>query len=206
MEELIIIGAGGYAKSVIDSIDYNKYKIIGFIDEISNKKQHLGINIIGKTLEDIKNNEKYVYFIAIGDNLNRKKWYDRVKKRKLKLINVVDKNAIISSRATIGTGCFFGKLSVVNSNATIGDNVIINTRALVEHGCNIANHANISTNAVVNGDVKIGEGSFMGSASVTIGQLNIGEWSTIGAGSVVIRNVEKNTTVVGIPAKVIIKN
>lgn len=205
MEKLIIIGAGGYAKSVIDSIDYSKYKVSGFIDEVSNKKQHLGINIIGKSLSDINNKEQYVYFIAIGDNSNRKKWYDRIKEEKLRLINVIDKNAIISSRATIGTGCFFGKLAVVNSNAIIGDNVIINTRALVEHGCNIENHANISTNTVVNGDVKVGEGSFVGSSSVTIGQLNIGEWSTIGAGSVVIRNVLENTTVVGIPARVVIK-
>ena len=33
MEHLILIGAGGYAKSVLDSIDYYNYKLEGFLDQ-----------------------------------------------------------------------------------------------------------------------------------------------------------------------------
>ena len=33
MEKLILIGAGGYAKSVLDSVDYFNYEVAGFIDE-----------------------------------------------------------------------------------------------------------------------------------------------------------------------------
>ena len=33
-KKLILIGAGGYAKSVIDSLDKNEYELIGFIDDI----------------------------------------------------------------------------------------------------------------------------------------------------------------------------
>lgn len=32
MEKLILIGAGGHAKSVADSIDKSKYELYGFID------------------------------------------------------------------------------------------------------------------------------------------------------------------------------
>ena len=35
MEKLILIGAGGYAKSVVDSIDYFNYELEGFIDEFT---------------------------------------------------------------------------------------------------------------------------------------------------------------------------
>lgn len=203
MEKLIIIGAGGFAKSVLDSVDYYNYKIIGFLDEFSKKETHLGYPVLWHALDEIPDAHDYFYFVAIGNNINRKVWFDRLTERKLRLINVVDKSAIISTSAVIGNGCFFGKMSVVNSMSVIGSNCIINTKALVEHGCTVQDHVNISTNSVINGDVIVGEGSFVGSGSVTIGQKKIGKWSTVGAGAVVIHDVEDDVTVAGVPAKVI---
>lgn len=203
MEKLIIIGAGGYSKSVLDSIDYYNYTIKGFLDEISMNKEHLGYPILWHSLSEIQTPENYFYFIAIGNNQRRKIWYDRLTERNLRLINVVDRTAVISSEAKIGFGCFFGKMSIVNSKSVIGNNCIINTRALVEHGCIVKEHANISTNSVINGDVEIGEGSFIGSSSVTIGQKKVGRWSTVGAGAVVITDVGDNITVAGVPARII---
>lgn len=203
MERLIVIGAGGYAKSVLDSIDYYNYKIKGFLDEFTTEDEHLGYPVMWHSIDEIDAPEKYFYFIAIGNNERRKVWFDRLVNRKLRLINVVDRSAIISPEAKIGNGCFFGKMSVVNSRAVIGDDCIINTKSLVEHGCTVQNHANISTNAVINGDVIIGEGTFVGTSSTTIGQKRVGKWSTIGAGAVVIRDVEDGVTVAGVPAKVI---
>ena len=203
MERLVLIGAGGYAKSVLDSIDYFNYEIEGFIDEYSEKETHLGYPILGHSLEELANNKKYVYFIAIGNNEKRKLWYDRLIEKRLRLINVVDKSAIVSRRATIGTGCFVGKMAIINSKAIIGNDCIINTKALVEHGCTLSDHVNMSTNSVINGDVVIGEGSFVGSCSVTVGQLSVGKWSTVGAGAVVIHSVGNGVTVAGVPATVI---
>lgn len=203
MERLVIIGAGGYAKSVLDSIDYYNYRIKGFLDEFSKEREHLGYPILWHSIEDVESPEKYFYFIAIGNNERRKIWFDRLADRRLRLINVVDRTAIISTEAQIGNGCFFGKMAVVNSKASIGNNCIINTKSLVEHGCTVHDHANISTNAVINGDVVIGEGSFVGTCSVTLGQKTVGSWSTIGAGAVVIKDVGDGVTVAGVPAKVI---
>lgn len=205
MEKLILIGAGGYAKSILDSIDYYNYQVVGFIDEFSGEKEHLGYPILGKSLQDLDDMHQYFYFISIGNNKKRSIWYNELVKHHLRLINVVDRSAIISPRAEIGNGCFIGKLTIVNSKAVIGNDCIINTRALVEHGCTVYNHVNLSTNSVINGDVVVEEGSFIGSCSVTIGQLHIGQWSTIGAGSVVIRDVGNSITVAGVPAKMIKK-
>ena len=203
MEKLILIGAGGYAKSVVDSVDIYNYEITGFIDEFSQEREHLGYPILAHNLDTLENPMKYVYFIAIGNNGRRKIWFDRLKEKRLRIINVVDRSAIVSPLATLGTGCFIGKFAVINSKAVIEDDCIINTKALVEHGCHVSSHVNLSTNAVINGDVSIGEGSFVGSCSVTIGQLSVGTWSTVGAGAVVIRDVEDNVTVAGVPAQVI---
>ena len=207
MKNLIIVGAGGYAKSVLDSIDYMNFKMVGYIDDIKPKGvEHQGYPIVGNTIDCIEYPEHYVFFVAIGNNSKRKEWFDKLKKRNLSLINVIDKSAIISPAATIGEGCFIGKLAILNHGSSIGDNCVINTRALVEHGCCIKNHVNLSTNSTLNGDVVCEEGSFIGSGTVINGQITIGEWALVGSGAVVTKEVRRHTVVVGIPAKEINSN
>ncbi|MBQ8605324.1 MAG: acetyltransferase [Clostridia bacterium] len=201
MENLLIIGAGGYSKSVLDSVDIYNFNMCGFIDEFSDKSEHLGYPIIATKLEEIPDYKSYVYFIAIGNNVRRKRWYDKLTQLGLRLVNIIDRSAIISPRARIGNGCFVGKLAIINACATLGDNCVVNTRALLEHGSVVGNHVNVSTNVSINGDVRVMDGCFVGSSSVIIGQLTIGAWSTIGAGAVVIRDVESGITVAGVPAK-----
>lgn len=201
-KRLMLIGAGGFAKSVIDSIDEKKYSIEGFIDNIKSGS-HLGYKIYANNLDDLENKEDYCYFVAIGDNAKRTYWYNEIVKRNLEIINVIDKTAILSENITFGRGIFVGKLAIINSDVRIGENVIVNTKALIEHGCRIGNNANISTNTVLNGDVTVKNNCFIGSSAVINGQLTIYENSIVGSGTVVIRDVEKNIVVAGIPARVI---
>lgn len=201
-KKLILIGAGGFAKSVIDSIDEKKYSIEGFIDNIKSGS-HLGYKIFANNLDDLENQKDYCYFVAIGDNIKRTYWHNEIVKRNLEIINVIDKTAILSENITFGRGIFIGKLAIINSDARIGENVIINTKALVEHGCRIGNNVNISTNTVLNGDVVIKNNCFIGSSSVINGQITISENSVIGSGTVIIKDIEKNVVVAGIPARII---
>ena len=52
-KELIIIGAGGYAKSVLDSFDPQQYDFKGFLDERPDKEEHFGYPVLAHSLEDI---------------------------------------------------------------------------------------------------------------------------------------------------------
>ncbi len=207
MKDLIIVGAGGYAKSVLDSLDYMNFHMVGFLDDVKvMETEHLGYPILGNAVENLPEPEKFVYFIAIGNNAKRKRWFDVLKAHHLSLINVIDRSAIISTHTTIGEGCFIGKLAVVNSGASIGDDTVVNTRASVEHGCIIGNHVNLSTCTTLNGDVQVEEGCFVGSGAVVNGQVVIHEWSLVGSGSVVLHDVEARYTVAGVPAHQIVSH
>lgn len=207
MKDLIIVGAGGYAKSVLDSVDYMNFNMIGFIDDIKPVGDiHQGYPVLANELEGIDNPENYVYFIAIGNNQKRMNWFLSLKEHNLSLINVIDKSALVSRAAKLGEGCFVGKLAILNNGCSVGDNCVINTRALIEHGCIIDSHVNVSTNATLNGDVRCKDGSFIGSGSVINGQLTIGEWALVGAGAVVINDINDKHIVAGVPAKPINSN
>lgn len=199
---MILIGAGGHSKSVIDSIQNDLYEVCGFIDENKIGK-YIGLPIFGKTIEDVPDYEKYYYFISIGDIDSRKIWFEKIENMNLRTFNIIDRSAIISKSVKIGTGNFVGKLAVINADSVIGNNNIINTKTLVEHECNVGNHTHLSTNSVINGNVVVEDNVFLGSSSVCNGQLKIGKGAIIGSGSVVINDIPPKVTVVGVPAKII---
>ena len=202
MKHLIMIGAGGHAESVADSIDTKQYLLVGFID--SNKiGTHMGVPILGKEITDIPNFQKYVYFVSIGDVGYRELWFNKLQALQLPIINIIDKTALISQSVTIGIGNFIGKLAIVNAGTRVGDNNVINTKALIEHECRIGSHTHLSTNSTINGDVVVEDSVFFGSTAVCNGQIRIGHHAIVGSGSVVIKEVEPWTTVVGCPAKII---
>lgn len=202
MEKLILIGAGGHAESIIDSLDSMQYKLVGFVDS-SKTGFHLGFPILSNEITNIPLYQSYVYFVSIGDIYHRKLWYKKLVDLRLPIINIIDKTALISKSATIGVGNFIGKFAIVNAGAKIGNNNVINTKALIEHECRVGSHTHISTNSTINGDVIVEDSVFFGSSAVCNGQLKIGSHSIIGSGSVVIKDVEAWTTVVGVPARIV---
>ena len=69
MEKLILIGAGGYAKSVIDSIDYFNYELVGFVDEYTNENRHLDIPILAASIDELKN--QLFYYVNLDHYYKR---------------------------------------------------------------------------------------------------------------------------------------
>lgn len=205
VKQLVIIGAGGFAKSALDSMDQREYRIVGFIDERPDKESHLGYPVLARSLEELEEVGRYSYFVAIGDCAVRKRWYDELVSLGLDVVSIVDRTALVSPMATVGCGCFIGKMAVVDSDAVVGNDCVINTMALVEHGCEVGDHVNLATKTVINGDVSVGEGAFLGSCASVIGQRSVGAWSVVGAGAVVVRDVPDGVTVVGVPARVVSK-
>lgn len=202
--KVIFLGAGGYAKSALDSLDEKKYEFCGFIDQFKSIGElHLGYPILANSLHKFNSRNDYQYFITIGDNHLRLEKYNDLIRYNCEVINIIDHTAILSRFVTIGNGVFIGKMAIINGDSKIGNNCIINSKALIEHGCKISDHCNISTNVTINGDVVIGKLAFIGSSSVFNGQLNIGNNVVVGAGSVVIRSVASNVVIAGVPAKIL---
>ncbi|WP_323115959.1 acetyltransferase [Klebsiella variicola] len=201
-KKLVIIGAGGFSKSIIDSIDNQLIDLVGFIDTYK-QGYHQGFPIIGNSIADIKEPHNYIYFVGIGDPDIRHEFMSLLTKNNLKTINIIDPTAIVSKYSVLGNCIYIGKMCIINSDSILEDGVVINTRSLIEHGNKIGYCSNISTNVVLNGDVTVGERTFVGSCTVVNGQLNIGSQTIIGSGSVVIRNIQDKVVVAGSPTRLI---
>jgi sugar O-acyltransferase (sialic acid O-acetyltransferase NeuD family) len=156
---------------------------------------------------DEKLHEKYQQgyrkvFIAIGDNLIRKKLVQFIGTIGFEFINIVSDQALVSKKAVLGSGVLIMPGATINADAKIGSYSIINTGAVVEHECLIKEYSHIGSNAVLCGRVEIGIGAFIGAGSSVLPSVKIGARVKVGSGSVVTRDVLNDEVVYGNPARI----
>lgn len=178
MKKIILIGAGGHAKSCIDVIESGKkFKIICLIDKNIKDKKIYNYPIYS---EDIDHNlllkKTKNILISVGHIKNgniRERLFKKYKKLGFKFPIIISPNSHISKYAKIKEGTIIMHQSIVNSSSVIGINCIINNKSLIEHDVTIGDHCHISTSATVNGNVNVGNKVFIGSNSVVVNSVNI---------------------------------
>lgn len=201
MENIVIIGGGGHAISLMDSIVGKKeYNIIGYTDfsPSNNYHKYLGTDKVLMSL--FQQGTKYA---AVGVGYLRQtnirdKIYGMLKQIGYILPTIIDKSAVIAQDTIIGEGTFIGKGVVVNADTKIGCMCIINTHATVEHGNMIGDFVHVSVGASLCGNVTVEDHCLIGANSTIIQGIRIGCNTIIGAGSVVLTNVSLNQTCYGI--------
>ncbi len=213
MDKVIVIGAGGHARSCIDILLQNdEYELIGCVDKSYDKseEQYLKIGqrqipVIGTddSLEDIYISGIKHVFVALGSNSLRKKLYERVISIGFMPINIISQQSVISPTASIGNGICVMAGAVINANTVVGDNCIVNTNCSLDHDCCVGANCHIAPGVAVSGLVNIGELVQLGTGTSVIDGVTIGEKSFIGAGSVVVKDIPSNVLAYGVPARVI---
>ena len=191
MKKLLLIGAGGHCRSVIDVVrSTEEYEIVGAIGlaaEVGNLIS--GISVVGTDAELVRYTESadecLITVGQIGVARARPDIWKTLQELSVPMATVVASTAWVSSEAKLGTGTIVMHQALINAGAQIGDNCIVNTKALVEHDSVIGDHVHISTAAIVNGGVGVGSGSFVGSGSIIFHGIALEEQSVVSAGSIV---------------------
>ena len=200
--DVFIYGASGHGKVVYDIALRNNYTVSGFIDDNENINEFIGLKVY--RLDELDDSINCI--LGIGDNYSRQKVYNKVKNKKIKILNVYDPSSILNSYVEIGEGTVIMPMVVVNNSAKIGRGCILNTGAVVEHDCKINDFVHISPNASLAGGVSVGEFSQIGIGACVRQNVKIGKNVIVGAGSVVVKNIPDNVIVAGNPAKILRKN
>ncbi len=200
---LIILGAGGHAKVLIDCLSFSGYNIIGITDADKAKynSKLLGLNIIGPDDEVFKYGVDEVHLInglgSVDGTEKRARLYRAFKEKGYNFLRIIHPSAVVARQTSIGEGCQIMAGAIVQPGCLIGDNVIINTNASVDHDCAIGSNVHIAPGVVLSGGVNVGEGVHIGTGSVFIQGVTIGDKALIGAGSLILRDVTPGVKMFG---------
>lgn len=193
--ELLILGAGGHAKVVIEAIrGFNKLCKIQLVDEDPKKNQLDFFDNL--TIECLDNWKSYPNFchVAIGDNKSRFELSKTAEQNNKIVTSVIHRNALLSSSAIIDEGVFIAAGSIVSAESCIGRGTIINHNTVIDHDCIVGHYSHIAPNSTLCGGVKIGAGCLIGAGSTILPNVEVGDNVTVGAGSVVKQNLKDNQT------------
>ncbi|MCI9584146.1 MAG: acetyltransferase [Clostridium sp.] len=204
MEPIILIGGGGHAGSVADSIiQSGRYEIAGFVDRESGRERGpFGIPLLGtdRDLEalfasGIRNAAVTVGYLGKGDL--RERLYALLKRIGYRLPVIRDPSSVLAEGVCAGEGTYIGKRAVINTNARVGRMCIINTGAIVEHDNQAGDFTHVAVGAVLCGAVRTGKGVLIGANAVVLQGVCIGDYAVAGAGVTVRRDLLPGETYYG---------
>ena len=200
---MLIIGAKGFAKEVLEIAAQNKQlENLCFYDDVNEDigdKLYNLFQIIKKT-EDAKKyfQELDVRFtIGIGNPQLRRQLYNKFSEIGGVFTSTISITAYIGHYGNIiEDGCNIMLSVVLTNNIKIGKGTIINQLSSIGHDVVIGEFCEICPNVSISGNCIIGD-------SVFLPKIKVGTNVIIGAGAVVSKDLPSNCVAVGVPAKVI---
>ncbi|HVC02259.1 MAG TPA: acetyltransferase [Steroidobacteraceae bacterium] len=203
MNGLLIIGAGGHGKVIVDTALVLGWTNLAFLDDRADALGSvLGVPVVGKLINLAEFAPAYRHaVVALGEAKRRLAMTQRCRETGLGLVSLIHPTAYVSRFASVGTGCAVLAQSAISAGARIGVACIVNTGATVDHDCAIGDGAHVCPGAHLGGNVRVGDRSWIGIAASVRQGITIGSDVTVGAGAVVIGDVTDGATVIGVPAK-----
>lgn len=213
MKRLIIIGAGGFGREVLEwamesEAFGREWEPAGFIDDRKDALQNtadVGLPVLGTT-QDYAPQKDDIFIIGIGQPKLRAEMRQRFAERGAAFTRVIHRSCIIGRRVHIEPGVVLCPGTTLTCDIAIGANTALNLNCAVGHDAVIGSDCQISSFCDITGYVQLGNRVFMGSRASVIPGKSVGDGTTIGAGSVVVSNIPSNVTVFGNPAKLLTKN
>ena len=205
---ILIMGAGGHAKMIIDIINADKtYNIVGIVDASSMIKSNstiindvMGIPVI---CDDSKLNKLFEMGVDYAVNAvgfiespkPRENVFKLLKKLGYKVPNIIHQTAVIEPSVKLGEGNHIFANALIGSNSIIGNNCIINSSSVLTHDIMINNNVHITPGALLAGYVTIGFATIIGMGATVYFKVKIGSNVKIYNGCNIIEDIPDGSIV-----------
>ncbi|WP_312469060.1 acetyltransferase [Neobacillus sp.] len=207
MNKLIIVGAGGLARMIyswLTDFTDQSWEPIGFISDNLNLLDGYNYDLpIISSIREYRPEIDHVLVMAIADPKTKLAIAKELEERGARFITLIHSTAIIGKNVEIGNGSVICPRAILTCDIQLGSFVLLNLSVTIGHDVNIGNGCTINSHSDVTGCAQLGTGVFLGSHAVITPSVKVRDFAKIGAGSVAVKQVKQDTTVFGIPAKLI---
>jgi len=203
---VILLGAQGHAKVVLDVLHECGFEVIGFIAREAGERGALeGVASLGDERALERHAPGKVLLAngvgTVGPTARRRALFERMRARGYRFATLVHPRASVARSAVLGEGAQIMAGAVLQPDVRVGVDTIINTSASIDHDCLIGEHVHIAPGVTLSGAVRVGDRTHIGTGAAVIQGVSIGEDAFVAAGAVVTANVQPRHRVQGVPAK-----
>lgn len=200
---LLIYGAGGHAKSVMEMVLQNQaYAIAGIVDDdpALTGKQVLGIPVLGSRaiLAALKAHGVRLAANGVGGILDinvRVRVYAALEQAGFSFPAIQHPRATLEPSASVEDGVQVFANAYIGSQALLKSRCMVNTNAVVSHDCVIGAYSHIAPGALLAGHVHVGERSLVGMGVTTAIGVRIGDGVRIGNSAILLADVPDRTII-----------
>lgn len=215
-----IFGAGGFGREVMplaehwlsiwDGLEHQSELVFVVEDQFNiPQKKVNGHRVITMTEFLLAPVSERRFNIAIGNASARERIASSIPPEVATPFSITAPNHLALHGNAIGEGAIFCGFTQVTSNAKIGRFFHCNIYSYVAHDCVIGDFVTFAPGVMCNGHVVIEDHAYIGTGAVikdgTDKPIVIGRGAVVGMGAVVTKSVLPGTTVVGNPAKPLIR-
>ena len=202
---ILILGTHWLAEEMYDLIsEIPGCEVAAFVENMDPERCKMKIeDLLVIWVDDLASmTETHRAICALGST-HRSRFIEQVEATGMPFITLAHPTARVSTRASLGAGCFVSAQSVISTRATLGDHVFINRGVLIGHHAKIGEYSSIQCGVNIGGLAEIGESTYVGMSAVILDRVKIGCGCVIGAGAVVTKDVPDRVQVVGVPARIV---
>jgi len=209
-KRLIIIGAGGLAREIFGYLYQNpqpEWEPAGFLDDSPTalERYQLPVGILGP-IHGYQPRPDDLFLPGIGDPKIKLKVCHAFREHGAHFATVIHPRAVVGYQAKIGVGVFMFPGASIGPYASVGDFVSMGLYSTVTHDCKVGEGCTLCGHCELNGAVEIGRGIFVGSHATILPKVHVGDFAIVGAGSACVNNIKARTTVLGVPAKMLVRH
>ncbi len=205
-KRLIVIGAGGHAADVIEAVEScGEFSIEGLVYDGGIKGEtRYGFPVLGDLNSFLKHTcETIEVVVAIGSPRGRRSVVSRLNQSgaSIKYPAIVHSKAVVAESSVILEGTVICAGAIISRNVRLSEFNVVNIGATIGHGIQCAAYVTIAPGVNVSGDVVLGPGVELGAGAVVREKLTLDAGSMAAMGAVVMKDVKKNSMVLGNPAR-----
>lgn len=145
-KKLIILGSGGYGRTVYDIAEQLGYSIT-VLDDVDEEHP---LASFAQYIDDATE-----FIPAFGNNAFRLQWIERIEEVGGKLATLIHPIAYVSPKAQISDGCVILPGAIVNTGSRVGKGCIINLGATIDHDVIIEDGVHLCVRCIVKGENRI---------------------------------------------------